>query len=194
MPRRLLLIDAHPDPDAARFCHALGKAYADAAGQRGHDIRLRRLADTDVPMLRTRREWEGGEVPPAIAEAQEDIAWAQHIVLIYPLWLAEPPALLKAFLEQTLRPGFAFSPNGSPLRAGRLRGRSARVVVTMGMPGLAYRLLYRSRSLDTLTRNILGFVGIGPTARVIVGAVETLNERQRVRWLDLMSRWGRAGS
>ena len=48
------------------------------------------------------------------------------------------PALLKGFLEQVARPGFAFGPQQSGARfahKGRT-GRSARVVVTMGMPAL----------------------------------------------------------
>ena len=42
--------------------------------------------------------------PPAIAEAQRTIVWAEHLVIIYPLWLGSMPALLKGFLEQALRP------------------------------------------------------------------------------------------
>jgi hypothetical protein len=28
MPKRIANIDGHPDPDRARFCHALADAYA----------------------------------------------------------------------------------------------------------------------------------------------------------------------
>ena len=40
-------------------------------------------------------------------KAQRAIASAEHIVIFFPLWLGTMPALLKAFLEQVLRPGFA---------------------------------------------------------------------------------------
>lgn len=57
------------------------------------------------------------------------------------------PALLKGFLEQALRPDFAFAHakegrGWSP----RLGGRSARIVVTMGMPALAYRWWFGAHS------------------------------------------------
>ena len=54
--------------------------------------------------------WEGeGRMsePAAIAAAQADIQWADHVAIFYPLWLGTMPALLKAFLEQVMRPGFA---------------------------------------------------------------------------------------
>jgi putative NADPH-quinone reductase len=58
----------------------------------------------------------------------------------FPLWLASMPALLKGFFEQALRPGFALGPT-EPGRMWKklLKGRSARIVVTMGMPALVYR-------------------------------------------------------
>lgn len=37
MPR-LLLIDGHPDPDPARFGHALADAYAAGAAEAGHAL------------------------------------------------------------------------------------------------------------------------------------------------------------
>ncbi len=73
-------------------------------------------------------------------EDAEDIRWAEHLLLFFPLWLGEMPALLKGFLEQVARPGFAFPRDGkNPLTQKVLAGRSARVVVTMGMPALMYR-------------------------------------------------------
>jgi putative NADPH-quinone reductase len=52
--------------------------------------------------------------------------------------MGSTPALLKAFFEQTLRPGFALSTSGKAGWTKRLSGQSARVV-TMAMPGFIYR-------------------------------------------------------
>ena len=52
-----------------------------------------------------------------------------------------------------------------------LTGRSARVVVTMGMPALVYRYYFRSHSVKNLERNILGFVGIAPIRAAYAHAV-----------------------
>ena len=53
-----------------------------------------------------------------------------------------------------------------------LGGKSARIVVTMGMPSLFYRLYYRSHSVRSLARNILGFVGVKPVRVSLIGNVE----------------------
>ena len=72
-----------------------------------------------------------------------------------------------------MRPGFAFAHGkGKGLPKKLLTGRSARIVVTMGMPSLFYRLYYRSHSVRSLARNILGFVGFKPVRVSLIGNVE----------------------
>lgn len=65
------------------------------------------LASLDIPLLHSQAAWETGPLPDSLAEGQASIAWCQHLVLCFPLWLGDMPALVKAFLEQVLRPGFA---------------------------------------------------------------------------------------
>ncbi|MBN4658847.1 NAD(P)H-dependent oxidoreductase, partial [Escherichia coli] len=132
------------------------------------------VARLDFPLLRTKAEWESGTTPPGLQSAQQDIAWAEHLVLFFPLWLGDMPALLKGFLEQVARPGFALGRGEGGLGAKLLKGRSARVVVTMGMPALVYRWYFRAHSVRSLERNILGFVGIAPVHETLVGEVEQL--------------------
>jgi putative NADPH-quinone reductase len=71
-------------PDPARFVHALGEAYAHGARESGIEVRIIRVADLDVPVLRSQAEWNEGATPPSIAAAQGSIAWAEHIVILYP--------------------------------------------------------------------------------------------------------------
>jgi putative NADPH-quinone reductase len=193
MGRRIALIDGHPDPDPARFCHALAQAYAEGATAAGHEVKRLVLAERNVPILRSAYEWTKGTPVPAIRTAQDAIGWADHLVIIYPLWLGSMPALLKAFFEQIGRPGFAIAHEHSTLSPGLLKGRSARIVVTMGMPAWFYRLFYRAHSLKSLERNILKFCGIGPIRETLIGAVEASAAKRR-SWLGTMRALGRGGA
>lgn len=182
-PQRIALIQGHPDGGAPHLCHALARAYAGGAVEAGHAVRQIDVATIDFPLLRSQHEWELGLLPATLKEAQADIGWAQHIVLFFPLWLGDMPALLKAFLEQVARPGFAFAAEGAdPFGRRRLTGRSARVVVTMGMPALVYRWYFRAHSVKSLERNILGFVGIAPVHETLVGSVDQLGEDGVAQW------------
>lgn len=193
MATRIAIVQGHPDPAGGHLCHALADAYEAGAGERGRSVRRIDVAALDFRLLRNEQAFTGEPPPPDIVAAQETIAWAEHVVIVYPLWLGTMPALLKAFLEQTLRPGFAFDyrPDGLPRK--RLQGRSARVVVTMGMPALAYRWYFGAHSLKSLERNILRFCGISPVGEYLIGGVGSAGAGRRHRWLARMQRMGRAG-
>ena len=71
-------------------------------------------------------------------------------------------------------------------------GSPARVVVTMGMPALIYRWVFRAHSVKSLERNILGFVGIAPVHETLIGGVDTLGEEGVKLWLARLRKAGLA--
>ncbi len=193
MPRRILVIVGHPDKDPRRLCRALADAYAEGAVAAGHKVRRIDVAALDFPLLRSMHEFEHGPVAPRIEDAAEAIVEAEHIVFVFPLWLGTMPALLKAFLEQVMRPGIAFAYPGDGnggFAKTLLDGRSARVVVTMGMPAFLYRLWYLGHGVAGMRRNILNFVGIGPVRETLYGMVETAGDAKRRKWIAAMRRLG----
>jgi putative NADPH-quinone reductase len=184
----ILIVDGHPDR-TKRFCHALTDAYAEGARQSGHAVRVVSIARLDIPVLRSQEEWVHGALPPQLREAQDAVKWADHLVIIYPLWLGDVPAYLKAFLEQVARPDFAFAPGSAHPTAGPLKGKSARLIVTMGMPAFVYRWFFFKHSVTSFKRNILGLVGIRPVRETIIGMVETTDHG---KWLESIKSLGRA--
>lgn len=92
--KQVLLIQGHPDASAHHLCHALAAAYASGAQESGHMVRSLNVAELDFPLLRSQHAWEDGELPDGLQEVQDTIRWAQLIVLFFPLWLGDMPALL----------------------------------------------------------------------------------------------------
>lgn len=189
----IVIIQGHPDPSEDRLCRALAKAYESGARSAGHEVHIVDPARIDFPLLRTQDDWKRGVdgTPASLRDAQARCMSADHFVIIYPLWMGTMPALLKAFLEQVFRPGVALSTDDrepGPL----MKGKSARVVVTMGMPALAYRWFFFAHSLKNLERNILGFVGIRPIKSTLFGMVEKADGGKTQKWFDTMASLGRA--
>ena len=195
MTSKILLIVGHPDPEPKRFCRALADSYAEGAESAGHQIRRVDIASLDFPLLRSQDEFKADKVPAALKDAVDALTWSDHVVFVFPLWLGTMPALLKGFLEQVMRPGVAFAypeAGGSGWPKTILKGRSARLVVTMGMPGFVYRLWFLGHGIAGLRRNILGFVGIQPVRQTFYGLVEGVSDARRKAWLDEMRSLGAA--
>lgn len=192
MTRNVLVINGHPDPVEARFAAALACAYVRGASGEGHQIRRLDVGALDFPLIRSAAAFTDAEPPPPIRDAQQAIAWADHLVIIFPLWLGGAPAVLKGFLEQTFRYGFALSRPGEPFRQ-LLKGRSARVIVTMGMPAPIFRLALDMAGLRSLTRGLLWASGFSPVRHTVVGGVET-SAKRRAALLAHVDRMGAAAA
>ncbi len=191
MGKRVLVLQGHPDPAGGHLLHALADAYAGAAAAAGHEVHRVEVARLDFPLLRTQAEFESGTLPPALAPAREDMRWAAHWAIFFPLWHGTMPAFFKGFLEHIFRPGFALEPreHGFPKRL--LAGRSARIVVTMGMPPLLYRWYFGAYGVRSFERSMLAFAGIKPIRERFYG-LAFADERKRARWLEEMHRLGAA--
>lgn len=192
MGKRILIINGHPDADPKRFCAALAEAYAGGAKAGGHEVRRLNVGALDFPLIRSRGAFEDTDPPPAIIEAQEALTWAEHVVLVHPLWLGSAPAVLKGFFEQTFRYGFAMPQPGEGVPRGMLSGRSARLVVTMGMPGPVYSTIFGGFGVRAMQRGILGLAGFRPIRHDYVGQVEGKAETRKI-WLEKMAALGRQG-
>lgn len=193
--KRITLIQGHPDPAGGHLCHALAENYAVGARLGGHELRTIDIAHLDFPLLRSAEEWKHQPLPDSLVPAQEAIRWAEHIVFFFPLWMGDMPALLKGFLEQVAREGFAFSAADEGGSAKKLlEGRSARVVCTMGMPAVVYRWYFRAHSIKSLERNVLGFVGISPVEETLIGSVEQMDNKAKSRLFSKIRNLGRDGA
>lgn len=188
--KRILIIQGHPDPKSGHFVQALGSAYQRGARNAGHVCKRIDVARLDFPLLRSAEEWKFREPPADIREAQAELVAAEHVVIVFPLWLGDMPAVLKGFFEQLLRPGFAISKKArNPFAAGLLKGRSAHIVVTMGMPSFFYRLFYGAHSLKSL-KQAMEFCGMKPVRTTVIGMVEA-KRAARERWLSRLFALGR---
>ena len=194
MSKKLLVVQGHPDTAHPHLCHALADAYAQAAEAAGHQVRRLDIAALDFPLLRSQEAFMHEAPPASLVPAQEAIAWCDHMMLIFPLWLGGAPALVQGFLEQTLRPGFAYRYRDNGWPEMLMKGRSARLVVTMGMPAFVYRLWFRAHGVRRIKRSVLGFVGFSPVRETLFGMIEAGGDAKRQRWLESLRALGRAGT
>jgi putative NADPH-quinone reductase/1,4-dihydroxy-2-naphthoate octaprenyltransferase len=187
---KVLIVAGHPRK--ASFCGALARAYRKGGARANVELRVLWLAD-----LRFDRDVHSYD--PAVQPIEKDlrrardlIAWADHLVFVYPTWWGTMPGLLKAFLDRVLAPGFAFEdlPDGGwrPL----LKGKTADLVTTMDTPGWVYRWIYRAPGHNAMKRASLGFCGITTTRVLRFGPIKTSSPGQRQAWLEAAEQRGRA--
>ncbi|MFH1119163.1 MAG: NAD(P)H-dependent oxidoreductase [Bacteroidota bacterium] len=188
--KNILIILGHPVKDT--FSDSLRAAYSKGALESGAQIREIVLRKLNFDLNFSEGYRGNQELEPDLVKAQEDILWANHIVLIYPNWWSTFPALMKGFIDRTFLPGFAFKyRKGSLLWDKLLSDRSARIIVTMDTPPWYYWLVYRRPGHNAMKRGILGFCGIKPVRVTTIGSLKISSEKKREQWIARVEHLGR---
>jgi len=178
---KVLIVVGHPRSDS--LSQALANAYRDGARRAGAEVQQLELAGLAFdPNVRT-REFAAQFVEDDIRRAQTLIAWADHLVFVYPTWWGTMPALLKGFLDRVLAPGFAFGETANPGYVPLLAGKSAEVLTTMDTPRWVWRWIYGAPGDRAMARAILGFCGVEMAQIARFGPVRGCSLEQRRAWI-----------
>jgi putative NADPH-quinone reductase len=179
---KIAIIVGHPQQQT--LCEALAEAYARGATAAGHEVKLFALSRMNFdPILRDgfRREHP---LEPDLQAAYDWMAASDHWVIVFPLWCGDMPAILKGFIERVLQPDLLrMHASDGKLTWKVFKGKSARVIMTMGMPGWFYRLYYGAHALKLIKRNILHFIGVTPVRSTIYGMIDAAGDDKRKEWL-----------
>lgn len=184
---RVCIIDGHPDPAPERLIHAFCDAAQDGARQAGHEVSRIDICKLDFGFLTSTEDFSAPPPEPVLS-ARRALAEAEHLFFAFPIWLGSMPAKTKAFFEQAAREEFFLEAEASDHNWPRkmMSGKSARIVVTMGMPGFAYKLFMDAGSLKALERGLLGLSGFKPVRHTICGGVGAADEAKRAEWIEEM--------
>lgn len=189
--KKIFIVIGHPDPKA--FTGRIARWYAEGARAAGHKVRILDLGAVSFDPILRRGYSTAQPLEPALAKAQRDIRWADHLVFVYPNWWGSMPALLKGFFDRVLLPGFAFAYDAEKMRSrGLLAGKSARVILLMRTTSKEYRKKF-PYSGETVKNSILEFCGVRPVRMTEIGPSEripTLSFKKIAR--DMVRLGGRA--
>lgn len=187
---RVLLILGHPRRDS--LCGALADAYYGGAADAGVELRRIDLAALTFARDVTEASPEDQRLEPDLQAARADLAWAEHLVFVYPTWWGTMPALLKSFLDRLVMPGFAFRfyGPGAAEWEGLWPDKSGQLITTMDTPPPVYRWLFHAPGTHAMRNATLGFCGVRPTRALVFGPVRTSDTARRAAWLEKTRRAG----
>lgn len=178
-----LILNGHPL--APSFSAALADRYADNIAAAGLDVRRLELAGMDVPASIPSRRPDDTEMHGDIETFWRSLLWADHVVIIHPLWWGGMPAKLKALFDVALQSGKAYQYDGrNPLPRGLLKGRSARLIVTSDTPGWFMALAYGNAHFRAMKNQILKFVGMAPVWTTHLSVMRHSTPKQRLTMLE----------
>jgi putative NADPH-quinone reductase len=195
MSRRILIADLHPG--RLSFSAALAQAYRDGAEAAGHAVRTATLSQMVFNPDFGQADFRNAPaLEPDLESFRENLTWAEHVVLVMPMWWGGLPAKAKGLFDRTLLPGFAFDPRQRRFGLPKplLSGRTGRLILTSDTPGWAFWLMYARALRHQVHRQILSFVGIRPRGFTHFSPVDHSTDQIRARWLARTRALGQAAA
>lgn len=190
---RILVIIGHPREGS--LSHSLAQRYMQTLRDNGHqerDIDVIDLAHAtpDLHPATQHLRAPGGQTDHLTEQQQQwidSVQTARHIVVFFPQWWGTYPGVLKGFFDLTFLSGVAFL-HDKTIPQALLKGRTARIVMTMDSPRWWNRIMYRNAAETSLKIAIFRYVGIRVTGITRLTPVRTSTDQGRKRWLDTITK------
>lgn len=184
----ILTIYAHPDPKS--FNSALASAVCEEAKKKGHSHVLRDLYAIGFnPVLGSRdfEDFNHGDTPEDIRREQREVARADVIFFIHPIWWFGMPAILKGWIDRVFSYGFAYGHDSKGVRA-LLAGKKAVVInTTGGDKKTGYGDTgYQDAFINLVDRGIYSFTGLDVILHRFFYQVPILSQESRLEMLETL--------
>jgi NAD(P)H dehydrogenase (quinone) len=182
---KILVLIGHQNTSQTSFCHAIASAAVDELRAVGHEVVFHDLyAERFDPVL-TQEELDADVPADATVRGHVDeLLGADGYAIVHPNWWAQPPAVLKGWIDRVIRNGQVYRFNADGSVTSTIAGRSALVLTTSNTPRDVELALYGD-PLENLWKNcIFGLLGVTNFARRNFESIIMSTPEQRKAWLD----------
>lgn len=190
--KKIYILLGHPD--AETLSGSFADAYERGALEAGHEVRRQNAGEMQFDPVLYKGYKEIQELEPDLITFQENIKWADHIVIVYPNWWSTMPALLKGIFDRAWLPGFAFTfkkegPMKGMIWKCMFKGKSARIIISANTYAPVAHFLFGDFT-NELARATLGFSGIKPVRVKVFSPSEKASQTTRLNWLKKVEKLG----
>lgn len=191
MSKRIFVLLGHPDKET--YSGQMADRYESSAREEGHEVRRTNLGDLQFDPILHKSYKEIQVLEPDLVKLQEDIKWAEHIVIVYPNWWNTMPALLKGMFDRMWLPGFAFNFDKETKKlVQRLNDKTGRVIIVAGTHSPFQTWWKFGDYTNEIQYGILEFAGI-ETKVSAFGPCEKVDGTCREKWMEKISELGKKG-
>jgi NAD(P)H dehydrogenase (quinone) len=167
------------------FCHAIADTARAQLRAAGHEVTYHDLyAEHFDPILPDSEILKGTEKSPVVARHCGEVTAADGYLVVHPNWWAQPPAILKGWIDRVLCQGVAYEFGEGGAIVQHLAGKRAVVITTSNTPrGIELEVF--GDPLENLWRTcIFGFCGVEDFYRRNFESIVMSTVEARHRWLD----------
>jgi len=181
--KTLVIIASH---NKTSFNNAIKDTIVKFLDNNGHAYDIRDLYDMKFNPVLTANDFENlhkGTLPEDILLEQKLLSEAEKLIIIYPIWWTNMPAILKGYFDRVLLYGFAYKFDNTGL-VKLLSGKEALIFNTSGTDKNTYTEngMYEALNLTTDT-GIFDFVGVKVKKHIHFSSIMNADDNTRNNYL-----------
>jgi NAD(P)H dehydrogenase (quinone) len=186
---KVLVIVGHQNRQENSFCHAIYRTTIETLRADGHEVIGHDLYAEGFDCVLPQQEVGRGTVAgPLVQQHCNEVLAARGYVVIHPNWWAQPPAILKGWVDRVFRQGVIYEFGEKGAIIGHLAGRTAVVFTTSNTPREVELSVYGD-PLENLWRTcVFGFCGVTDFQRCNFESIVMSTPDQRQQWLEEVRR------
>jgi NAD(P)H dehydrogenase (quinone) len=180
----ILVILGHPNPSS--FNHALAKTTTETLTAMGHTVVLHDLYQEKFNPILEQTEMQT-LADPQVRLHCEDLANADGLVIIHPIWWGMPPAVINGWVDRVFRLGIAYQfkevAPGVGVPVGLLKAKKAVVFNTSNTPQDQESLRCKDAMGNLWKACVLDTCGVSNVERRLFSPMISSTQGQREGWL-----------
>jgi putative NADPH-quinone reductase len=189
---KTLIVFNHPHEGS--YCTSILHAVEKGLKAGGHPCRIINLdKDGFDPVMRSKdlkafamagKDMDDAllEVDPLVMKYKENLEWAEHLVMIFPIWWMTSPAMTKGFIDKVIFPAVAYNMVKGRL-VSRLPVRKVTVITTMNTPSDIYKEMFDNSIEGSMIKGTFRQIGIEDVGWISLNGVKQAGQEQRIEWL-----------
>ncbi|WP_405597065.1 MULTISPECIES: NAD(P)H-dependent oxidoreductase [unclassified Pseudoalteromonas] len=184
--KKILIINANPK--STSLCRSLAEQYALAAKNK-HNVEKINISELNFKISLDEGYDRVTNLEADLVDLQNKIRWADHLVIVSPVWWGAMPAKFKGVIDRTFLPGFAFKyVKGKSIPEKLLKGRTSELIFTLDTPVFWYKYIQGNTIHKQLKHCILNFSGIKNTCSTYFAPVINSKSDNRQAWLNKVTK------
>ena len=122
--------------------------------------------------------------PYTVRKYKTKLEQTEHLVLIFPIWWMNMPAMMKGFIDKVIFPGVAYKMEGSQLVSRLHSLRQVIIISTMNTPSDVYREKFNNSLEGSLVKGTFNQIGIHDVQWISINMVKQSGPEMRKLWLE----------
>jgi len=166
------------------FCHAIAQTAVGQLKAAGHEVLYHDLYEEQFdPILPDEEIPKGAALSPVVRRHCDEVTAADGFLVVHPNWWAQPPAILKGWIDRVFCQGVAYEFGEGGAIVGHLAGKTAVVFTTSNTPRDVELKLFGDPLQNLWETCVFGFCGVERFYRRNFESIVMSDQQQREGWL-----------